>query len=170
MKYLSLLFFPLLWLCSVSCDHNNDDVTIQDPIQDPIEDPMIVPNNSAHVTAVNASGQSGNIAFNVTIESPDTGCDQYADWWEIISADGTELIYRRILAHSHVEEQPFTRSGTAPLDSETEVIVRAHMNTLGYGNVAYRGSVATGFTQELLEEGYGQAIETLEPQPDDCAF
>ena len=170
MKYLSLLLIPMLWLCSVSCDSNTEDMTTEDQLEEPTENPMIEPNSSALITGVTTSGQSGSILFNVTIKSPDTGCDQYADWWEVISTDGTELVYRRILGHSHVEEQPFTRSGTAPLDSDTEVIVRGHMNNLGYGNVVYRGSVATGFEEEILDEGFGLELATIEPLPDNCAF
>ena len=56
---------------------------------------------SASVTAVSVTGASGSYKFGVTIESPDAGCDQYADWWEVIRSDGS-LVYRRILALSHV--------------------------------------------------------------------
>ena len=86
------------------------------------------PGVSAAVTGVTVSGTTGNYTFNVTISSPDTGCNQYADWWEVLDNSGT-LIYRRILAHSHVNEQPFTRSGgSVAIDQDTEVYVRAHMN------------------------------------------
>ena len=60
----------------------------------------------ADITAVKASGSDGNYQFSVTIKSPDTGCDQYADWWEVIDEDGN-LLYRRILMHSHVNEIPW---------------------------------------------------------------
>ena len=160
----------MIWFCSVSCDNNTDDDTIPTMMEDTTEQPMLEPNNSAQVTAVSTTGQSGSISINVTIESPDTGCDQYADWWEVITSDGSELIYRRILAHSHVNEQPFTRSGTAPLGAETEVIVRAHMNNRGYGNVVFRGSVTAGFVQEILADDVGLDLATAEPLPDGCAF
>ena len=99
----------------------------------------------ADVVAVRTSGSPGAYSFAVTLQSPDTGCDQYADWWEVITPDG-ELLYRRVLAHSHVDEQPFTRSG-GPVDvqSTTRVIVRAHMNDAGYGGVAFSGSEEAGF-------------------------
>jgi hypothetical protein len=34
----------------------------------------------ADVISVEASGQPGAVRFSVGIRSPDTGCDQYADW------------------------------------------------------------------------------------------
>ena len=64
----------------------------------------------AAVEDVSVSGDPGRYQFAVTIRSDETGCDQYADWWEVVSESG-DLLYRRILAHSHVDEQPFARSG-----------------------------------------------------------
>ena len=57
----------------------------------------------ANVTAVTASGDPGAYIFAVSVESADIDCGQYADWWELLSEDGS-LIYRRILAHSHTDE------------------------------------------------------------------
>lgn len=64
--------------------------------------------------------------FDVTVEHPDTGWDHYADGWRIEDAAGNELGLR-VLAHPHVNEQPFTRSlsGVAIPDGTTEVFVRA---------------------------------------------
>jgi len=56
------------------------------------------------------ASKSGNTwRFSVTISHGDTGWDHYADGWGIYLEDGTELGYR-VLAHPHVNEQPFTRS------------------------------------------------------------
>ncbi|MGA9190363.1 MAG: hypothetical protein WBZ24_01400, partial [Anaerolineales bacterium] len=64
----------------------------------------------ARVISVDVSGEEGAFTFAVEIASPDTGCDRYADWWEVVTPNG-DLLYRRILLHSHVDEQPFARSG-----------------------------------------------------------
>lgn len=124
----------------------------------------------ANVLSVQVSGEPGAFQFAVKISSPDTGCEQFADWWEVFSEDG-ELIYRRILLHSHVDEQPFTRSGgQVDIASDTVVYVRAHMNTSGYGGTAMRGTVRDGFKPVELETGFGSDLEQIPPQPEDCAF
>lgn len=137
------------------------------------EDELIDDKTSyAIVENVSASGDEGNYTFSVTIKSPDKGCEQYADWWEVFSENG-DLIYRRILAHSHVNEQPFTRSGGSVNISATEiVIIRGHMNNLGYGEgeVAMKGSVSTGFHPFTISKDLAADIEKELPQPTDCAF
>ena len=47
--------------------------------------------------------------ISVTLSHPDTGWDHYADGWSVFAPDGT-LLGTRVLAHPHVNEQPFTRS------------------------------------------------------------
>ena len=64
----------------------------------------------ADVVAVVASGESGAYRFAVSVVSPDTGCDRFADYWEVVTPTGA-LVYRRVLLHSHVDEQPFVRTG-----------------------------------------------------------
>ncbi|WP_299600031.1 hypothetical protein [uncultured Tateyamaria sp.] len=64
--------------------------------------------------------------FSVTIRHPDTGWDHYADGWRVLDMDGKEL-GMRVLAHPHVDEQPFTRSlsGVVIPTGTTEVQVQA---------------------------------------------
>jgi len=127
-------------------------------------------NDTADVLVVKISGNPNDYTFSVTLESPDTGCDQYANWWEVITPGG-DLVYRRILGHSHVNEQPFTRSGgPVQISEDQEVIIRAHMNNTGYGGKAMRGSVAAGFKPVVLEKDFAGYLETEEPQPSGCAF
>ena len=104
----------------------------------------------ADVEAVSVSGSEDAYNFSVTLRSPDTGCDQFADWWEVLSEDGA-LLHRRVLLHSHVDEQPFTRgSGPIAVAADDVVLVRAHMSNTGYGGVVFRGTPAGGF--EAAEE------------------
>ena len=108
--------------------------------------------------------------FSVTISSPDTGCDRYADWWEVTTPDG-ELLYRRVLLHSHVNEQPFTRSGGPVNIADTlPVIVRVHMYPDGYSPHAFSGTIDSGFTSTTLETDFALPLATQPPLPTSCAF
>ncbi|MEM6925813.1 MAG: hypothetical protein AAF602_02695 [Myxococcota bacterium] len=123
----------------------------------------------ASVTAVSVSGEPGAYTFAVTVASDETGCAQYADWWEVVSADGA-LVYRRILTHSHPSEQPFTRSGgPVAIAADDEVMVRAHLNQ-GYAGVALTGTVASGWSTEVRAEASAVELETAAPQPGSCLF
>ena len=125
---------------------------------------------AAEVLAVSATGATGSYSFSVTVKSPDTGCDQYADWWEVLSEEGV-LLYRRVLTHSHVDEQPFTRTGgPVPAAADQVVIIRAHMNNTGYGAPAMRGSVESGFTKTTQDEDFAADVARQEPLPTSCAF
>lgn len=124
----------------------------------------------AAVVKVEAQGNAQTYTFLVTVQSPDTGCDQYADWWEVVSLDG-DLIYRRVLLHSHVSEQPFTRSGGAvAIEAEQEVYVRAHMNNKGYGTKVMKGSPEAGFETAELAADFAKDLDKQEPLPKDCDF
>ena len=122
----------------------------------------------ADVLSVSVTGDPQSYTFAVELRSPDTGCERYANWWEVVSEDGA-LLYRRILGHSHVDEQPFTRSGgPVPVDADQVVWVRGHMDPDGYGGQAMRGSVAEGFT--VADAGALPTLEDVDPQPESCAF
>ena len=126
----------------------------------------------AIVKSVKISGKSGDYTFSVELKSPDIGCTQYANWWEVITPEG-KLIYRRVLGHSHVDEQPFTRSGgKVKITEGREVIVRAHMHPGGYGTgkIALKGSVQSGFVAYNAPEGFASELEEHQPLPLGCAF
>lgn len=127
-------------------------------------------NELAVVSAVEVSGEPGAYTFAVTIESEETGCDQYANWWEVVTEDGT-LLYRRILAHSHPDEQPFTRSGgPVAVEADQSVIVRSHMYPQGYSTQALQGTASEGLVPTTLPTDFALALAEVEPQPDGCAF
>ncbi len=134
------------------------------------DEPQPVGGSSADVMRISVTGNPGSYSFSVTVRSADTGCDQYADWWEVVSPEG-QLIYRRVLLHSHVGEQPFTRSG-GPVNVQPDdtVIVRAHMNNGGYGGTGLRGSVAGGFADTKLPRNFAADLAKQGPLPSSCAF
>jgi len=125
----------------------------------------------ATVTAVAAIPQTDEgYTFTVTVQSPDTGCDQYANWWEVVSEEG-DLLYRRILAHSHGDEQPFERAGgPVAIAPDQTVIVRAHMYPDGYGTQAMQGSPNQGFQTTTLPADFAVELADVDPQPNHCAF
>lgn len=93
----------------------------------------------AHVIDAVASRQPDDtFRFDVTVTSADTGWDKYADAWEIRTPDG-EVLGTRVLAHPHVDEQPFTRSlSNVAIGSDVAVVT-----------IAARDSVA-GFCGDTL--------------------
>lgn len=141
-------------------------------------DPLLIPGSSENemykpdvtVSGVEVSAKAGEYIFHVGLKSDDTGCEQYADWWEVVDGNGT-LLYRRILAHSHVEEQPFTRSGgPVAIREDQVVIIRGHMNKAGYGSNIFRGSVKQGFTESTADAKFALSLESSPPLPEGCAF
>ncbi|MCJ7717902.1 MAG: hypothetical protein MUO54_15480 [Anaerolineales bacterium] len=124
----------------------------------------------ADVLSVEVAGSPNAYQFSVEISSPDAGCDQYADWWEVLNEDG-QLLYRRVLLHSHVSEQPFVRSGgPVNIEAETVVLVRAHMNNTGYGGQTIKGSVQSGFNEVQLSADFAADAESKPPLPEGCDF
>lgn len=95
--------------------------------------------NVIFVKAVQAV--DGTWTFHVTVFHPDTGWDDYANGWDVVTEDGTVLNpdpnapFTRLLLHPHVDEQPFTRSqGNIVIpDGVTKVIVRANDLVDGFG-------------------------------------
>ena len=130
----------------------------------------VLPTGFANVTGVTVAGEPGAYRFNVTVRSPDKGCTQYANWWEVVSEDG-RLLYRRVLLHSHVDEQPFTRDGgPVAIMPETVVWVRAHHHPNGYGGIAFRGSARDGFRAAVPPPGFAAGLSKTPPSPTGCDF
>ena len=111
-----------------------------------------------YVKAVQAADSTWT--FHVTVSHPDTGWDDYADGWDVLTPDGTvlkpdpESPFTRLLLHPHVDEQPFTRNQSAIAIPEgvTEVRVRAHDMADGFGGreVVVDLTVASGEGFEVI--------------------
>ncbi len=97
----------------------------------------------ADIVAVEVeSSAKQTYSFKVTVSHADQGWDHYANRWEIIAPNG-EILAKRILAHPHTNEQPFTRSLSGvkiPVDIN-QVTVRAHDSVHAYGGTTMRVSL-----------------------------
>jgi len=76
---------------------------------------------------------SGSWRFSVTLRHADEGWDHYADLWQVLTPDGN-LLGERVLAHPHVDEQPFTRSlGNVEIpEGMSQVRIRARDSVHGF--------------------------------------
>jgi hypothetical protein len=79
-----------------------------------------------------------------TVRSADTGWERYADAWEVRAPDGT-VLGTRVLAHPHVDEQPFTRSldGVAIPESLESVEIAARDSVVGFCGATVTRAVPT---------------------------
>ena len=164
------LFFVLVGVLFSGCGSSGDTKIEARISNDEVNVTLEVKSSRAYVRNVSVSANESAYTFTVSVESFDTGCDSFADWWEVLREDGS-LAYRRILLHSHVGDQPFTRSGSSVAISQDEILyVRAHMNKDGYGPNQYVGSVANGFKEAKTNLAVNPSVELLEPQNQGCAF
>ena len=118
---------------------------------------------NADVTYVKAVlTNDGTWTFTVTVRHPDSGWEDYADGWDVLTPDGIVLKpdpaspFTRLLLHPHENEQPFTRSqsGIAIPPDVTQVRVRAHDLADGYGGreVVVDLTAASGPDFEIVRE------------------
>ena len=70
---------------------------------------------------------------SVTLRHGDTGWEHYADEWRVVD-DAGNVLGRRVLAHPHVDEQPFTRSasGIRIPAGTARVYIEAHDTVHGW--------------------------------------
>ncbi|NER16647.1 hypothetical protein [Spongiivirga citrea] len=162
-----LLFLILFSFVSTLSCHDTDNNSL---VADEAVEETTTLGGEAEVTEVTFTKNENDYTFSVRIKSPDTGCEQYANWWEIITEDG-DLVYRRILGHSHVTEQPFTRSGGPVSVTEDQIlIIRGHMNNSGYGTTIFKGTIKDGFEKTIIDNDFAKDLEEQQPLPSGCAF
>jgi hypothetical protein len=92
----------------------------------------------AKIVDVEVAKNYDSFRFDVTLRHDDAGWDHYADGWEVLSPDG-EVLGKRVLAHPHVNEQPFTRSlsGVVIPEGLGTVSIRAHDSVHGYNKEVF---------------------------------
>jgi hypothetical protein len=137
--------------------------------------------SGAVILAVNFGESTNNSTqFVVDIKSPDTDCENHADWWEVVSPEG-ELLYRQLIPDVHGYERPFTlTSDPIPLPPTQPVVIRAHLHQLeqelssqddlptGYADYVLYGTVESGFKGQRLSTYWAKQVEQLDPQPSTC--
>ena len=92
----------------------------------------------AKVEGATAKRVGDGWSFSVTLSHGDTGWEDYADGWRVVSQDGTVLGVRELL-HPHVNEQPFTRSlsGVSIPVGTTTVFIEARTNVEGWSEARF---------------------------------
>lgn len=87
----------------------------------------------ASVVGAEATRNGDTWTFALTVRSDDISATEFGDSWELRTLDG-EVLATRVLAHEHINEQPFTRSmsGIVIPDGIKTVIGVAHHNVGGY--------------------------------------
>jgi hypothetical protein len=95
--------------------------------------------DSPRIESYTAWQQGDDWTFNVTLSHPDTGWDHYADGWRVLDEEGNELGLR-VLAHPHVNEQPFTRSLSGILfpDDTKHLEIQARCSVDGWSEHRFR--------------------------------
>ena len=80
------------------------------------------------------AGSGGGHTVHATVRHADEGWDHYADGFDVLAPDGT-VLGTRVLAHPHVNAQPFTRSlsGVRIPPGMHAVTIRAHDSVHGHG-------------------------------------
>lgn len=133
----SRIFSVILFVLLLSACGSDEPIPTLTPA--PTAAPRVANADVVFVRAVEA--EDGTWTFDVTVQHPDTGWEDYADGWDVVLPDGTVILpdpdslFTRLLTHPHETEQPFTRSqsGIAIPDGVNEVVVRAHDLVDGYG-------------------------------------
>jgi hypothetical protein len=90
------------------------------------------------IEAVTAVPSGTTWRFDVNLSHPDTGWDHYADGWRVLDMQGNELGLR-VLAHPHIQEQPFTRSlsGVVIPTGTTQVQIQARCLVDGWADALF---------------------------------
>ena len=100
--------------------------------------PLAAVADPAEVVDAGAERAGGGWTVTATLRHGDTGWDDYADGWRVLTEEG-DVVGTRTLAHPHVDEQPFTRSlsGVAIPDGAARVLIETSTTATGWGGERY---------------------------------
>ena len=91
--------------------------------------------NEATIEDIKVTKQDETYRFSVRILHQDSGWEHYVNRYEVLDSDGN-ILATRVLVHPHINEQPFTRSLTAVIIKNVDVVyVRANDSVDGYSKL-----------------------------------
>ena len=95
--------------------------------------PLAAAADPASVVGAEARPSAAGWTITATLRHGDTGWDDYADGWRVLTEDG-DVLGTRDLAHPHVDEQPFSRSlsGVAIPEGTARVLIEASTTATGW--------------------------------------
>ncbi|MEM6477978.1 MAG: hypothetical protein AAF647_02905 [Pseudomonadota bacterium] len=104
--------------------------------------PLAAAADPALIVDAKARFEGTSWRFDVSVSHADTGWEDYADAWEVRLEDG-RVVGTRILAHPHVNEQPFTRSlsGVVLPHGTDEVLLFVRETRGGWASEPFRLSL-----------------------------
>lgn len=135
-----MITLPVLLLILSACSSSTGG-TLEDTRTSITQAPTVAstsaPDSDACASVIDAEIEpegDGVYRVSATVESQETGWDKYADRWEVRNPATGAVLGERLLAHPHVEEQPFTRSlgGVSIPADVTTVDIAAHDSVLGF--------------------------------------
>lgn len=103
----------------------------------------------ADIVAVDWSrSNDGLVTISATILHADEGWDHYADGFDVLDKNG-EILSTRVLAHPHVNEQPFTRqlNGFEVPEGVCQLTISAHDSVHENGGAVMTIDICTNSDQ-----------------------
>ncbi|MEM1429579.1 MAG: hypothetical protein AAGG09_08990 [Pseudomonadota bacterium] len=85
----------------------------------------------AEIVGAEARANGATWTVSVTLRHADTGWDDYADGWRIVT-EGGDVVGTRELLHPHVNEQPFTRSLSGVSLPDGPLFIESSTNVTGW--------------------------------------
>ena len=91
--------------------------------------------NEVTIEDVKVTKEDDTYRFSVRILHQDSGWEHYVNRYEVLDSD-ENILATRVLVHPHINEQPFTRSLTAVITKNVDVVyVRANDSVDGYSKL-----------------------------------
>ncbi|MDB9527471.1 hypothetical protein PN498_15845 [Oscillatoria sp. CS-180] len=149
------------------------------------KNPNLIP-GAVVLDAVVSKLDSNQYRLNLTVKSPDVGCEQRTDWVELITPQGN-LLHRQLISEINDYEKPFEVNSNLPVNlaPDQSIYIRAHLHLDSrsngsqtfvpqieqlspYADHAMFGSPDEGFHAVRIYPEFAMSVADQEPQPTAC--